>query len=55
VAAREQLDSDLGVRQWGTVTAPAATPVIESDAPAWWHGDEEASESFLAAMGVTLP
>jgi hypothetical protein len=55
VAAREQLDSDLGVRQWGTVTVPAVTPVAERDAPGWWYGDDEASGSFLTAMGVTLP
>jgi hypothetical protein len=55
VAAREQLDSDLGVRQWGTVTAPATVPAVEPDAPAWWYGDSEAADSFLTAMGVTLP
>lgn len=27
---------------------------IETNAPAWWHGDEEAYESSMAAM-VRLP
>jgi hypothetical protein len=26
----------------------------EEGAPAWWRGDEDASASFLAAMGVNL-
>ena len=56
MAARERLDSDLGVRQWRVTPRVAARRVdVEPDAPSWWHGDEEASSSFLAAMGVSLP
>lgn len=25
---------------------------IPENAPAWWHGDEDASQSFFTAMGV---
>jgi hypothetical protein len=25
---------------------------IPENAPAWWHGDEDASQSFFMAMGV---
>jgi hypothetical protein len=56
---RGGLDRDLGVSEWrlAGVTAPEAR-VVEVDgeelrAPTWWRGDEEASQSFLGAMGVT--
>jgi hypothetical protein len=31
-----------------------ALPPPEPGAPPWWHGDEEASQSFLAAVGLKL-
>jgi hypothetical protein len=52
---RAQLDAALGVAGW---PAPAQRPrpvePTEPGAPAWWQGDEEASQSFLAAVGVRL-
>lgn len=54
-AARRRFDGQLSVRGWG---APGR-PMVEvertgSNAPWWWQGDEEASQSFLTAMGVKL-
>lgn len=58
---RGKLDRSLEVATWRTPATPATTVErkvdIEGDeftAPAWWRGDEDASQSFLAAMGVTL-
>jgi hypothetical protein len=60
---RAQLDSELGVMTW---TGFSATPVVVRaeplvtdegevlEPPAWWHGDEEASQAFLRAQGVEL-
>lgn len=53
--ARREFDGMLGVRDW-----PVNGPVRPSDglrdqsAPWWWESDEEASQGFLAAMGVNL-
>lgn len=55
-AVRKQLDGMLAVRAWsvpGLDTNTDFAPPDES-VPWWWDGDEEASESFLAAMGVRL-
>lgn len=53
--ARQAFDADLGVSLW---RAPGHTPVApeprDPNAPYWWHGEEEASSTFLQAMGVTL-
>jgi len=53
--ARAAFDSDLGMSQW-LVPGRQPKPPAPRDpgAPWWWHGDEDASDSFLAAMGVTL-
>jgi hypothetical protein len=52
-AERASIDNALGVSSWpGPVRQPR--PPAESGAPAWWAGDEDASQSFLAEMGVTL-
>lgn len=32
----------------------ASVDVPDRKPPAWWHGDEEASQGFLQAMGVKL-
>lgn len=26
--------------------------MVDPDAPSWWRGDEEATDSFLRGMGV---
>lgn len=50
-----RLDRDLGVARWGTpVRAYEDLPAGEPGAPSWWHGDEDASQSFLSSQGVTL-
>jgi hypothetical protein len=53
---RKKIDRELLVGRWGT---PAVQPKprdssIPDNAPVWWDGEEEASSSFLAAMGVDL-
>jgi hypothetical protein len=51
---RQGIDNELGVAAWpGPVPHRRSVPVIPG-APAWWAGEEEASDSFLAAMGVQL-
>lgn len=56
-AVRRRFDADLGVKRWlrtpEDVSKYAGAPVDEA-APWWWEGDEEASDSFLEAMGVKL-
>lgn len=49
----EQLQSELGVLGWSTPGRPKIHYEREEGAPAWWHGDEEASQGFLKQMGVT--
>lgn len=53
--ARKVFDAQLGVGGWGTPSSDMR-PVEARDpsAPWWWHGDEDASQSFLTAMGVNL-
>jgi len=48
---REQLE-----REYAAVWSAPTRPVVprEPGAPDWWTGPEEASESFLQAMGVRL-
>jgi hypothetical protein len=51
---RAELDRQLDVAAW---CVPGVRPRVvreplPPDAPAWWHGDEDASQSFLAAAGV---
>lgn len=54
-AAQQRLDSELEVRLWRVPGQEAAEPVaVEEGAPWWWHGDEDASQAFLAAQGVVL-
>lgn len=54
-AAHARLDNDLAVRLWTTPWQAAPEPVaVEDGAPWWWAGDEDASQSFLVAQGVTL-
>lgn len=51
---RAELDSILGVRAWGRPGQQVKHYERPANAPSWWHGDEEASDSFLAAMGVNI-
>jgi hypothetical protein len=52
-APRERLNKRLKVAEWelpgGKYVAPAQTA---GRPPAWWDDDEEASQSFLAGVGV---
>lgn len=53
--ARRALDGRLGVASWGVAgSLPASQPERDPSAPWWWQGAENASQSFLKAMGVAL-
>lgn len=55
--ARKELDAKLKVKRWRIDPgAPDPLEGVQEDpgAPWWWDGDEEASQSFLAAQGVSL-
>ncbi|MFD8226847.1 hypothetical protein ACFV16_22045 [Streptomyces massasporeus] len=54
-AAQQRLDSELEVRLWRVPGQAEPEAVeLEEGAPWWWHGDEDASQQFLAAQGVVL-
>jgi hypothetical protein len=50
--ARAELDKELTVIRWQVPGGANkfADVEIEEGAPSWWAGDEEASQSSLAAM-----
>jgi hypothetical protein len=50
---RHDFDNTLGVRSWETPGGARLRAVVEG-APSWWDGDEEASQQFLASMGVVM-
>lgn len=53
--ARRAFDGNFGVSGWGTPLQEVRTvPLRDPGAPWWWQGEEEASGSFLASMGVQL-
>lgn len=53
--ARKALDHALEVSRWAVPgTEARTTPAADPGAPWWWNGAEEASQGFLAAMGVRL-
>lgn len=55
--ARQALDSTLSVAEWrvpGATWRPSVASTRPANAPAWWHGDEDASQSFLSSMGVRM-
>lgn len=50
---RGDLDALLNTAQWSTpVTRPAVNESTLLGAPTWWHGEEDASQSFFKAMGI---
>jgi hypothetical protein len=59
---RIELDAALGTAAWPTLgviddaieITTAGELGVPVGAPAWWHGDVEASQSFITAMGVNL-
>jgi len=51
----KRFDNELGVSAWwtpGGISKPGDE--IDPDAPLWWTGEEDASQSFLRSMGVVL-
>jgi hypothetical protein len=55
--ARSELNARLGVDTWRAFPASVRVEPRETDegpVPYWWHGDEDASSSFLASQGVVL-
>lgn len=54
-SARKRFDGQLGVPGWGSPGVEHKEPEPrEEGAPWWWSGAEDASQSFLRSMGVTL-
>jgi hypothetical protein len=57
---RSDLDAALGVDNWARIGAVyvARPPEREEEdtgaPPPWWRGEEEASESFMAAMNIRI-
>lgn len=53
--ARRVFDGQLGVSGWATPgREPRPVETRDPGAPWWWHGAEDASQGFLASMGVVL-
>jgi hypothetical protein len=54
--ARARFDADLGTSAWALPGRERREVEQKPDdgAPWWWQGAEDASQSFLASMGVTL-
>lgn len=50
---RHDFDRALNVHDW-TTPGGARKRVIIEGAPSWWNGDEDASQQFLASMGVMM-
>ena len=53
---RRLLDQELGVSGWRTIgsSQPVRQKNVQDNAPAWWQGDEEASQSFMQSMRVVV-
>jgi hypothetical protein len=51
---RREFDNVMGVRDWSVPGTTRRVPRrdVPANAPAWWSGDEDASQSFLRSMGV---
>lgn len=53
--ARKRFDGQLGVRNWAMPGNEQHEPEPrDPKAPWWWDSAEDASQSFLKSMGVTL-
>ncbi len=53
--ARRVFDDQLGVSGWGTPAhGVREVEMRDPGIPWWWTSAEDASQSFLAAMGVNL-
>ena len=55
--ARHDLDRELNVGQWrlpGVKIEKQVVAATDRRVPHWWHGDEDASQLFMSAMGVNL-
>lgn len=53
---RAELDRALLTSAWVTPWNPTGREAgaAATRGPAWWRGDEDASQSFLAAVGVNF-
>lgn len=54
---RQEFDDMLLTKAWrisDLVESRREAAGVPTNAPGWWEGDEEASSSFLGAMGVDL-
>lgn len=49
---RRELDQQLQVGSWLLPGGAYRQRRATTDTPAWWRGDEDASQTFLHAMGV---
>lgn len=53
----EEINAQLGVHYWPGAAGIAPESDAQEDAephPYWWHGDEDASASFLRDRGMVL-
>lgn len=54
-SARKRFDGQLGVGGWPLPgEQPKESVPTDPGAPWWWSGAEDASQSFLSSMGVSL-
>lgn len=53
---RKLLDQQLSVSEWRSIgnQRPLRKRDVPDNAPAWWQGDEEASQSFMQSMRVVV-
>jgi hypothetical protein len=52
---RRLLDQTLQVNEWRTVgRSRKIRKNVPDNAPSWWQGDEEASQSFLQSMRIVV-
>lgn len=52
---RKLLDQELNVNEWRVPGTTRTRRRKEIDtAPSWWRGDEDASQTFLHAMGIVV-
>lgn len=53
---RRLLDQELSVSEWRTIgnTRLRRRADVPNNAPAWWQGDEEASQSFMQSMRIVV-